>query len=643
VRIGSHIALRIIGLVLAGAALLLVVRDAAVSSMNASARLELDVQQIERLSKLEDAARFFVITGDLILTGESTYLSSLATEQADSLSQQLAALRESDLATGAESDAASLAGSIERCRSILMDAATVAGDEALLEALTGPFDEASVELSGSLERLTTHFNEAAAAWRSEADAKRRALVVRSWLGAVTFLLILLVGWRHISVTIAQPIRALARRATAARDRGSFEAPSKGPTEVQELGTRLTELFGAQERAREDLEEQVEIRTRELQQALQARAAFLANTSHELRTPMNAILGFAALLADADSSEQDQEEFVGNIQQSAQHLLELIEDVLDLSKIDAGHMGIEAVGTAPREILDQVRRMLEGAAQEKGLRFETICTDAVPRLISTDPIRLRQILVNLVNNAVKFTESGSVTATLDWEDSVLEARVEDTGIGIAEDQLASIFESFEQVDSSDTRRYGGTGLGLAICKKLARLMGGDIEVESEVGEGSLFHVHLSAPEAEAAVRDDAPRGSAPAAPRDDEERPCVLVVDDVATNRLLARKVLERAGVEVVEARDGKQSLERFHEANEERRPFATVLMDLQMPIMDGYEATRTLRSLGYDGPIIALSGAVMREQRARALEAGCTDFLSKPIDPARLTGFVRKFVEGGQA
>ena len=145
-RIGSHIALRIIGLVLAGAALLLVVRDAAVSSMNASARLELDVQQIERLSKLEDAARFFVITGDLILTGESTYLSSLATEQADSLSQQLAALRESDLATGAESDAASLAGSIERCRSILMDAATVAGDEALLEALTGPFDEASVEL-----------------------------------------------------------------------------------------------------------------------------------------------------------------------------------------------------------------------------------------------------------------------------------------------------------------------------------------------------------------------------------------------------------------------------------------------------------------------------------------------------------------
>jgi|GEM_PF-2374002 len=640
-RIGSHIAVRIAGLALAGAGLLLVGRDAAVTVIDTSNELRNDAKELERLRRFEDTARFLLYTGDLVLSGESTYISTLAAEQAESVKGQLEELRASPLSQGSEEECVLISAHVDEVLRTIDEAAALNEEERdrRIATLNDDFYVASMALTDGIEQISGSLREMAEERRVAADSERTEMKLRSWASAIAFLVILLVGWRHMSFTIERPIRQLAGRAIEAREHGRFEDPERGPTEVRELGARLTELIEAQQRARQDLEEQVEVRTSELKEALAARAAFLANTSHELRTPMNAILGFAALMGDEDVSEDEKAEFISNIQESAQHLLELIEDVLDLSKIDAGHVGLRSLAVSPRAILKQVSSMLGPAALSKGLSFEARCAPTVPDSVRLDPIRFRQILVNLVNNAIKFTDQGSIEIEVSWVDDELLSRITDTGIGIEASKLEAIFESFEQADSSDTRAYGGTGLGLAICKKLSILMGGDVEVNSEVGKGSVFEVRLRAPASSipaakhrATLRPPSNADGAPAA------RERVLLVDDVATNRLLGRKVLQRAGLEVVEATTGKEALEAFQLSVDEGEPFAMILMDLQMPVMDGYQAVEAIRSFGYTGPIIALSGAVMKDQQERALDAGCSGFISKPIVPANLIETVQEII-----
>ena len=640
-RIGSHIAIRIAGLALAGAGLVLVGRDAAVTVIDTSNELKNDDTQLESLRRFEDAARFFLFTGDLILAGESTYLVNLGVEQAGSVKEQLVELKASPLSQGSESTCDLLEASLDTMLGAIERASTFTGDERALKmaSLFDEFDASSMALTSGIERISNSFAAVAGQRRAAADTERHEMKVRSWASAIAFMLVLLIGWRHMSFTIERPVRLLASRAIEAREHGRFQDPAQGPTELRELGARLKELIEAQQKTREDLEAEVLARTSELQAALAARAAFLANTSHELRTPMNAILGFSALMGDGGLTETEEAEFLNHIRHSAEHLLELIEDVLDLSKIDAGHMGIQTASIAPTSIVEQVASMLKPSAVAKGVRFVASCDSSVPALVEVDPIRLRQILVNLVNNAIKFTEAGSVNVTVSWAAERLFAVVADTGTGIAPSMRTVIFESFEQADSSDTRRHGGTGLGLAISRKLARMMGGDIQVESELGEGSTFTVSLAAPATDetaggqAHAGDDASGLGDPAAPVH------VLLVDDVATNRLLGRKILERAGVEVVEAVDGRDAIRQFRAKTAAGDPFTMILMDLQMPVTDGYEATESLRSLGYKGPIIALSGSVMTEQKSRAMESGCSGFISKPIDPQRLIELLRGALE----
>ena len=515
-RIGSHIAVRIAGLALAGAGLLLVGRNAAVTVIDTSNELKSDAQQLEQLRRLEDNTRFLLFTGDLVLTGESTYISALATAQAESVKRQLTELEASPLSRGSEEACALILDQLDKILAAIIEAATVDGEERdlAIAELDQDFQAGSVALTDGLDQLSTGLREVAEERRIAADSERREMKIRSWSSAAAFLALLLVGWRQMSFTIERPIRQLAGRAIEAREHGRFEDPERGPTEVRELGARLTELIEAQQRAREELEVQVEARTGELQEALAARAAFLANTSHELRTPMNAILGFAALVGDEAVSEADRSEFTSNIQESAQHLLELIEDVLDLSKIDAGHVGLRSLPVSPHAILKQVSSMLRPAASSKGLSFDARCDQSVPDAVRLDASRFRQILVNLVNNAIKFTDEGSIEILVSWAEGELLTRVSDTGIGIASSKTEAIFESFEQADTSDTRAYGGTGLGLAICRKLADLMGGSVEVESEVGAGSVFTVRLQAPASTtpaARVRGPSPRPSAPGGP------------------------------------------------------------------------------------------------------------------------------------
>jgi len=379
--------------------------------------------------------------------------------------------------------------------------------------------------------------------------------------------------------------------------------------------------------------QLEVAVRIAEGANRAKSEFLANMSHEIRTPLNGILGFADLLAKGFvQSETDRQEYLHHIQTSGRHLLTLINDILDLSKIEAGQLTLERVTCSPHEIISEVFSVLRVEAQTKGLSLTCNWSGAVPKTIVTDPVRLRQLLMNVAGNAIKFTGEGSirVDAKLDQsgQEPLLLIKVVDTGIGIPPDKLENIFDPFVQSDSSVTRRFGGTGLGLTISRRIVTALGGDITVDSELGVGTTFTFtaatgSLSGIEMLAAPPTDALTGKSVVPSADKWTMPSakVLLVEDGAINRKLIVAVLSKAGIDMTTAEDGQLGVERALQED-----FDLILMDMQMPIMDGYAATSRLRQEGLTIPIIALTAHAMKGDEAKCKAAGCTGYLAKPID-----------------
>ena len=393
-------------------------------------------------------------------------------------------------------------------------------------------------------------------------------------------------------------------------------------------------------------------------ANRAKSDFLANMSHEIRTPMTAILGYAELLdeelRDANLSDECRA-MLDSIQHNGRHLITLISDILDLSKAEAGRLDLEQVVTNPFQIVEEVRSLMSALASSKGLTLLVTARGPMPLVVGTDPTRLRQVLINLMSNAVKFTERGSVELRF-WHGEADGGRlwfeVADEGIGVPLELQAPLFKPFTQADSSTTRRYGGTGLGLAISRRLVEALGGTISLRSAPGSGSTFTLWVPShcpPEVASIVVDGDPRLARlpnPGSGEEPGELPRlalrILLAEDGPDNQRLIAAVLRRQGALVEIAPDGARALElvELHEASGE--PFDLVLMDIQMPVLDGYEATRMLRARGHLLPIVALTALALSSERDRCLSAGCDGFATKPISRGELIRTVHRLANGAK-
>jgi PAS domain S-box-containing protein len=422
------------------------------------------------------------------------------------------------------------------------------------------------------------------------------------------------------------------------------------TEIKAMETELRHALDEHqrkdaeiERYRDHLEQLVEERTVDLEAAradairlAMAKSEFLAKMSHEIRTPLHGVLGMTYIGLRATENGSKAHDALVKIEHSGKLLLGIINDILDFSKMEAGMLKIESTPLDLHTILDETLEMMRERATGKGLELHLSQADNLPGQCRSDALRLRQILLNLLSNAVKFTTSGTVSLTADLDAKQLRFQIRDTGIGIPPEQLANIFNPFEQGDNSTTRRFGGSGLGLAITDHLVRLMGGTISVDSTPEVGSCFTVHLpytAVSTASAAI---------PGAIAESAATPKILaglrilVAEDVDINRLIMDEILADVGAEASFAEDGQQAVDavRTHGA----QAYDAVLMDIQMPVMNGFEATRAIRQLAPDLPIIGQTAHALAEERAACLTAGMVDHISKPIDPEALFAMIIRHV-----
>ena len=400
-------------------------------------------------------------------------------------------------------------------------------------------------------------------------------------------------------------------------------------------TDLTELKQAEFQARAAIVEKTAA-----EKASQAKSLFLANMSHEIRTPLTAIIGYSEALLDVKQTMSERIDGIQTINQAGKHLLGIINDILDLSKIEAGRLEVEHLQVPLFGLLDDVAALARLQAEAKGVGFHIEPVFPLPQTVLTDPIRVKQILLNIISNAIKFTEQGGVTLRVrhDAAGAKLVMEIIDTGIGISADQLVRLFKAFTQADASTTRRFGGTGLGLALSRQLAEMLGGGISVDSDPGRGSRFTVTLKVGVVEQLVH-NADEARQPGAPAQDETEPPILhgrlllAEDNPVNQRVIVLKARHLGAVpHVVE--NGAQALDAAL-----AEPYDLILMDMQMPVMDGLTAVRTLRERGYTHPIVALTANSTQEERQNCLDAGCDSFLSKPIENKLFAETMRRYLQ----
>lgn len=483
----------------------------------------------------------------------------------------------------------------------------------------------------------------APAWNSMLLVGSVGIILLAAFGAVTFL---------YSKRLARSIRS-AGLAADALARGEVPQLHRSRVrEVEQLRRALndaSDLLHLRERERNENLAKANSARIEAESANKAKSDFLANMSHEIRTPLGAIMGFAELSRDPGLSEGERREFLASILRNGKLLTQLISDILDLSKVESGKLVLEKVNCSLPGLLADVMELFEQDARRKGLVLKLTIDGAVPERIETDPTKLRQILINLIGNAVKFTKQGTVRVLVrasraEREAWCIEFIVEDTGCGIAPEHLGKLFKPFSQADSSVTRQYGGTGLGLMLSRRLAQALGGNVEIlRSAANQGSTFRLRVRS-ELDAnpvalstikqprskPVRESRPIGIALAGTT-------ILLVDDSPDNQILIARILKREGAEVDIANDGLEGLQMAL-----RKDYDVVLMDLQMPVKSGFEAAAELRNMGYRSPIIAVTAAALKEERERALEAGLDDYLTKPIVPSSLISKVVEYTKAAR-
>lgn len=417
-------------------------------------------------------------------------------------------------------------------------------------------------------------------------------------------------------------RSLAELNRAAKDLGEGNLSQKVPVRSND---ELGQLAMTLNKMNSDLEKNIGQRM-QAENASHVKTLFLANMSHEIRTPLGIILGLTEIIKDPNLSAEERLKYVQIIESTGKNLTGIINDILDITKVESGHLQFHGSEVHIDDVISEISTMMNIKADTQGNHFEVRKETPVPEIIFTDKSRLQQILINLINNAIKFTHNGTIQVCYGLKEKQIYIDVKDTGIGIPAESKKDLFQTFSQIDSSSTRRYEGTGLGLVLSKKIAQSLGGDVVLlESTVNKGSIFRVTIATdiPDVEKPVKKPAIAQSKPDLQQLHGKK--VLIVDDSSDNQLLIQLYLKKKGVLSEFADNGEMAVKKALNNN-----YDIVLMDMQMPVMDGYTATKRLREHGFEKPIIALTAHAMSEDRNRCIEAGCNDYLTKPIESSVL-------------
>lgn len=468
-------------------------------------------------------------------------------------------------------------------------------------------------------QLTQLENKFSASIGEGSRALEKSLLIIVGIAAFTIIAICIGITVSFSLYFSRSLSAL-NRAAAEIGRGNFATniPVKSRDELGQLAEAINKMSS-------DLQDSIGQRV-QAENANKVKSLFLANMSHEIRTPLGIILGMTEILKDDEITWDEKIEHIDTIERTGKNLTRIINDILDITKIESGHYQIEKSKIVLPEFFEDIQKILNLSVDKNKNTLVVEALPGAPSHIVTDHNRLKQILINLIGNALKFTENGTVTIRYGGNDSTVFFEVEDDGIGIPQEYHKDLFRNFSQIDSSETRKYEGTGLGLSLSKRLARALDGDLFLKKSIpGQGSTFVLMIKTFELPEAIPTDTPIALTPKEGPRDLKGKKVLIVDDSPDNQRLIRHYLVKKQIECAFADNGKEAMEKAL-----AEPYDAILMDMQMPVMDGYTATQNLRKQNYKVPIIALTAHAMVEDRQRCLDVGCNDYLTKPVEAVKL-------------